>query len=373
MLTLLGAMYMRRAESKAAETAYAQAIGLAEAGKDTSVLAHAYSGRAVVEATNHRYEDALADFGLARALSERSGNVLGVAQTDMNLGSIMDVRGQPAVAARMLEDAARRLQALSSQEEWAVAMQGVASARLRLLDFAGALETADAFSPPRADIADRRLKWMLSLTRARVLAANHRVPEARAEAQAVWNAASAPADALFRCNAAEALARLANIEGDGKEASRLAADALTPELERADVLLFAHAWQLRLAGLRRAGAIEEAHTGTDAYLAWLRESSIGAAEALAAFARAEQANAERRVADARADYARAFEAAERGGVPEDTVAIGTAYARLLLDDGEVANAASVGGRLAPWSDRDPRIADLRVRLKAATQGSPPPR
>jgi tetratricopeptide (TPR) repeat protein len=360
-------MYMRRAETSSAANAYKEAVELAEGGDDLNVLAHAYSGRAVVEATDRRYEEALADFGRARALSKKAGNVLGEAQIDMNLGSIMDIRGQPASAVRVLEDAARRLQALSSQEEWAVALQGVASAELRLLDSAAALRTSESFSPPHADIADERLGWSLALTRARALAANGRLAEAKASAQAIWDRASSPADSLFRANAAGALAMFASLSGEWKETARLAAFALTPELERADILLFIQAWQLRIAGLQHSAEISEARGATDAFVAWLATVPTDRSHVLITFAEAEQARAEGRIDDAQTAYDRAFAAAERSGVPEDVVSIGTPLANLLLQGGDVADAVSLAGRLAPWAGRDSRIADLQLRLDAAAR------
>jgi DNA-binding winged helix-turn-helix (wHTH) protein/tetratricopeptide (TPR) repeat protein len=367
MLTLLGAMYMRRAESGPAAKAYEEAIRLAEGGDDLSVLSHAYAGRAVVEATDRQYDDALTDFGRARALSEKAGNVLGEAQIDMNVGSIMNIRGQPASAERTLEDAARRLRALSSQEEWAVAMQGVADAQMRMLDSINALRTAESFSPPQAEIADKKLRWSLSLTYARALAANGLMSAGRAEAQLVWDATSDPRDSLFRANAAEALARFAIIDRDWEKAASLAASALTRELERADVLVFMHAWQMRMEALRRLGAIAEARAATDAYIAWLRNFPTASSPILVAFAEAGQARAEGRNEDATKAYVQAFEAAERSGVPEDIVAIGTSLADLVLGDGDLMEASSLVGRLAPWADRDPRIADLERRIEAANQ------
>lgn len=364
MLTLLGAMHMRRTDVDAARRAYDEALAVAGTA-EPAVLAHAYAGRAVVEATERDYDRALADFGRARALGESGGNVLGSAQIDMNVGGIMQIRGQPAAAATVLEDAARRLQALSSQEEWAVALQGVASAQIGLLDFPAALKTAESFSPPRATIANERLRWSLALTLARALADNGRLDEARAQARAVADAVRAPADALFRASAAATFAYLARLDGDAAESARQARLALGDELLRADVLAYVEAWQWRLAGLQQSGEIDAARRETATFVAWLGGFPVARAPALADFAQAEQTRAEGRGGEAVPMYARAFANVEQGGVPDDTVAIGTRYAGLLIERGELPRAVAVAGRLAPWAARDRRAAALQDDLRRA--------
>jgi len=359
MLTLLAAMHMRSANVEPALHAYREAIALTESAREPDVLAHAYSGRGVVEATKRDYEAALADFGRARTLCEKAGNVLGIAQIDSNMGSIMDIRGQPAMAVKVLDDAARRLQALSSQEEWAVAQAALAWAKLELLDAAGALQVTETFSPPRAAIADERLRWLLAVMHARALAANGRWDEAQSIAESVSTAAVAPTDALFRAHAAEVLAMVMQARGEWASSAAFAETALTKELESADVLVFLQAWQLRLAGLQRSGAIERAAAETADFVAWLRPYPVDRAGSLAQFAAAEQARAEGRLDAALAAYAVAFSRSEQLGVPHDIVAIGAPYGTLLLAQGKVGDAAALLGRLAPWEDREPAIATLR--------------
>lgn len=370
-LTLLAAMYMRRANVDPARRAYQEAISLAEKRSDVDVLAHAHAGRGVVEATERDYEASLADFGRARVLCEKAGNVLGVAQIDMNMGSVMHIRGQPAAASKMLEDAARRLQALSSQEESAVALQSLAAARLDLLDAVGALKIAESFSPPRASIANERLRWLLATTYARALVANGRPDEAEQSARAVLEAASAPEDGLFRAHANAALALVAQARGNWEQSARLAREALTMDLERADVLVFLQTWQLRLAGLQRSASTDLAKSETSAYLTWLKAFPVDRSEALARFAEAEQARYEGRTDDAIADYATAFARAEQLGVPKDIVSIGARYGDLLIGMDRADDAAAVLGRLTAWSDQDPAVSELQRRIAGqAHDGAP---
>lgn len=361
-LTLLAAMYMRRANVDSARRAYQEAMSLAEKAGDVDILAHAHSGRGVVEATDRDYEASLADFGRARILCERTGNVLGIAQIDMNMGSIMDIRGQPAAAGKMLEDAARRLQALSSQEEWAVALQSLVSAKLNLLDAAGALKTAESFSPPQALIANARLRWLLATTHARALVANGRLDEAERTAELVSEAASAPEDGLLRAHANAALALVAQARGNWEQSARLAREALTKDLERADVLVFLQAWQLRLAGLQRSGSSDLAKSETAAYVTWLKAFPVDRSDALARFAEAEQARSEGRTHEAIAGYAAAFARAEQLGLPKDIVTIGSRYVDLLFGMDRADDAATVLGRLAPWSPQDPAVSALQRRI-----------
>jgi DNA-binding winged helix-turn-helix (wHTH) protein/tetratricopeptide (TPR) repeat protein len=369
VLTLLAAMYMRRADVDPARRAYQEAMSLAEKAGDVDVLAHAYAGRGVVEATERDYEASLADFGRARVLCEKAGNVLGIAQVDMNMGSIMDIRGQPAAASRMLEDAARRLQALSSQEEWAVALQSLASAKLNLLDAAGALQAAESFSPPQASIANERLRWLLATTYARTLVANGRLDEAERTAEVVSEAASAPEDGLFRAHANAALALVAQARGNWEQSARLAREALTRDLERADVLVFLQTWQLSLAGLQRSGRIDLAKSETSAYVAWLEAFPVDRSAALARFAEAEQARAEGRTHEAIAGYATAFARAERLGLPKDIVSIGSRYVDLLMDTNRADEAAAVLGRLTPWSQRDSAVSQLQRRIAESVRAT----
>lgn len=367
MLTLLGAMYLRRADVDQAQRVYDEAMAIADREHDAAILSHATAGRAVVAATRRDFDAALADFGRARVLSEASGSLLGTAQIDMNLGSVMRIRGQPAAALIVLRQAAQRLQALSSQEEWAVAVQEAASAQLSLLDFPGALATFEPLTQLQTPIANERLRWLLTLTRARALADNGRLDEAQAAAQTVGDASRAPADSLYHASAAATLAYLAQRRGDASETARLAGLALADDLERSDVLLYLQAWQLRLSGLQHSGQIAAAATETTTFVQWLARFPVKRSAALAAFAVAEQARAERNPRLALDRYADAFAQVESADLPDDIVMVGTRYVSLMIEQGDLERASEIAGRLAPWSEHDRRAAALHEQLRAALQ------
>lgn len=365
MLNMLGALDVRAGELERAARDYGEAIALTENGRDTLVLAHAYTGRGLVAAAAGRYDEGVADLGRSRTLSNLAGGMLGVAQVDLNLGLIAEERGQLGQALVTLQGAAVRFAELASQEEEVVAIAGIARVERGLLEFPHALTTTDRFWPPDQHTRNIRLGWTLGLARARALADLGRLEEAATIGSQVREAASAGTDAATLAAANATLGYIAMFRGDAEDAQRWLVLALGPVLQNTDRMLYRDTALLHLRALRRMRRIAEAATELAALRPWLRTLPDLQGELYAEFADAEQAKAEGRDQDALAHFATALVRANGLGVPESQVAVAVAYAQCLLDAGRIEEASAVAGGVSGWVDRDLRVAALQTRLLQA--------
>ncbi|HEY0178949.1 MAG TPA: tetratricopeptide repeat protein [Dokdonella sp.] len=145
MLNRLGAIYFRLDRLDDADRAFAEAIRLLELQNDPDALATAYTGRGTVAGRAQRLEEAATYFGRARTLHEMSNDEFGIARVDLNLGVVTMVRGLPAAAVPIFEDAAARFQSLATPEALNSALRALADAQSMLLEPARALATTDRF------------------------------------------------------------------------------------------------------------------------------------------------------------------------------------------------------------------------------------
>lgn len=356
-LNFLGSLYFRRTEYDRALDAYQEAIALAaRSPADPAAQGLAYAGRGLVALVQSRFDDGTADLGRARLLYQAANNALGLAQVDMNLAGAAVLRGRPAAALPLLEDASERFRSLASQEEYVVSLAVLTDVHRALLDRSAALAVTERFWPPERHIANRRLQWRLRLTRAETLADLGRSAESRSLAQAVLAGADAPDDEETRGRTHALLARIALAHGDCREAvARSESAAASPPL-RSDAQAYADIALIRLRALRCSGRDAEAGRAAAELEAWGRGGIASQAQTQLALAQAEQARAEGGHAQALADFAEAMQRAGEREVPDLEVEVSQSYLCTLLALGRLDEAAAVSGRIAPWADRDLRSA-----------------
>jgi DNA-binding winged helix-turn-helix (wHTH) protein/tetratricopeptide (TPR) repeat protein len=364
-LITLASSYVRRNAFEKADEAYAEAIALRSDANDPEVLGLAYLGRGIALAQHARFDEASAALGRARIELETAGDLLGIAQVDVNLGDFLVMRHRPADALPMLESAAQRFERLGAREGLVYTLVEIAGAERELLDPAAAIATTERFWPPEAHTSNPRMQWIATRARIEALAASGRLAEAETLVERERTNADPVRDAALRTEVEAVAARIAIARGDRAGALRLADGALTAGLLRSDRLLHARTLSLKGALLRGNGAFDEAGA-TAARLRELAASSGDEAIALAAaLADADQAFAERRRDLALRDYAAAMQRASRLDVPSALVAVGARYVEALIDASHLDEARSIGGRLAPWADRDLSAAWVQVLLYRA--------
>jgi DNA-binding winged helix-turn-helix (wHTH) protein/tetratricopeptide (TPR) repeat protein len=332
-------------------------------GDDGALLerGQALLGRGNSRVAEHRFDEALSDFGHARTDLEGAGDMFGVARVDANLGMLELYRGRPAAALGYLPGAADRFQSFGALHELLLTLTGLMEAQLAMLQRDAAWATVERAAALRERITDPDQRIDLLLNRAQVLAGFGRYREAQAAlTQAAGIAMSGNRVLLARQRAlnADLAARL----GRWSEADEASSVALAEwpssgaDGDRASVLLVR---QRALLALGRDDFARGLLDRSRAVPATPAETPGSVAEALAMAEWLHHAHEAERSAQW---FRFAAASADRRGVPAEIVAVAAAWAPLLLDAGATDEAAAAIGRVAPWSAHDFDCALLQLRL-----------
>jgi DNA-binding winged helix-turn-helix (wHTH) protein/tetratricopeptide (TPR) repeat protein len=366
VLNTLGATYFREERDADADAAFAEAIDLLALQNDTNLLATAYTGRGVVAGHALKLDEAAEYLGRARTLHEMSNDAFGVARVDLNLGAVALDRGQPAAAATIFEDAARRFESLATPEALNSALRSLADAHSMLLAHDAALATTDRFWPPEAHSRNPRENWWLTVSRAVALAGVGRLRDADALIEQVHASSDPTADAAVRAEADALGADIALLRGDNARAAGIASKLAAQTLESTNWQDYASARLTYIVALQKSARVTQAGSEVKRLRNWAEASGGGDRRLFyVVLAEADQARAEGRIDDALSRYADAMRRAERQGIPEDIVIVGEPYVDALVDAGQIDQASAISGRLAPWSDKDMRAAWTQVRVYRA--------
>jgi hypothetical protein len=253
---------------------------------------------------------------------------------------------------------------LASQEEFVVALTILVDVQRHLLDFPGALATSERFWPPERHIANQRLRWQLTLTRAEALADLGRLRESRQLAGTILDGAQSEDDAEVRARTEALLARIALDEGDNDTALEKSELALVPVLKD-DRPSYAEIWLVRMRALQRSGRTVEAEGELARFHDWANAVRDDIAAIEAALAAAEQAEATGKRDDALRGYAQTMARAERWGVPDLLVDVSQSYVLALITANKLEEAGAVSGRIAPWAEHDLRAASVQAATHRA--------
>lgn len=360
-----GSVQFRRLNLDEADRAFAEAIELLTGHNDSIGLAQAFMGRAAVASRRERLDDAAVDLGRARVEMEAGGDVVGIAQIDMNLGLLQIKRYRPATAVPLLREAESRFAALGAREELAYARYVIAGAQLQLLDMDGAGVTVDSFWPPEAHTGNQRLHWRLALSRAFVLTATGQLSAADAQLAQIREGTHDADDAAVLTGVQALAAAITAIRGDHVAAVRQLRAVLTPELREQRPDQFVTTWMAYLRSLRQSGDVEQAKEQTNKFAAWIDDNPNPWREIQRALALAEQDRVEGRMDAALAHFADAFERAQQLAIPEDLVHVAEPYAMALIDSGQIDRASAVVGRVSAWAGQDIRAAWAQAHLYRA--------
>ncbi len=359
-MVTLAASHVRRGQFDRALELYEEAIALRQEHNDHSVLGIARLGRGTILAQRGKFEEGTAELSRARTELEAIGDSFGVASVDVNLGEFQQMRHRPADALPILKNAARQFERLDAREGRAYALVQQIGAESELLDSDAALATSERFWPPESNTNNQRMRWTLTAARATALAGVGRFEEAQVLVGRIRRETDARQDAIARGRAELLAARIAMLRGDAAAAAGFAQSALSPALRNEDPAAYARGLLLQARALRGSDRPAEAARAAQA----LAEGAAGNEwlTMYANLAAAEQAVAERRREPALTQFAAAMRTAERLNVPEDLVAVGTAYLDLLIETSQLDTARTVSGRIAMWADHDPRAAAAQARL-----------
>jgi DNA-binding winged helix-turn-helix (wHTH) protein len=360
VLNGLGSVAIRRNQMVAGEAWFTEAVALLREGPQIRALGQAYTGLAVTQAAQHRFDQALGTFAQARVELEKAGDELAVARVDANLGILDIERARYPEAVAGLRRAAARFAAFGAVNEQLTTLIGLARAQLEMLDVAGASQTADTSWSLAARSASPRLRHQLAVVRADVLAQCGRLQEARSLLAGLKRELELPAenDTLARADAV--LARLALADGDADLSQRLAAAGIEGLPEEQFERERAQLWLQRLRALRALQREDEARALLAQFLAWAAQARDGAAALYAGLAAAEADWSQENRNAARQRYAALLDQAERRGIAIDLALVVQSYAGALLEAGDSQAAAPVIARVARWADADFGCALLQV-------------
>ncbi|MET0230709.1 MAG: winged helix-turn-helix domain-containing protein [Rhodanobacteraceae bacterium] len=369
VLTARGATRMRRGEFSAGGADFEAAIALLSSGAPLQ-RGTALVGRGNARVAEHRYDEALADFGIARVALESAGDSLGVARVDANLGMLELYRGRPAEASTYLGGAADRFQSFGALREFLLTLTGIVDAELSMLHRDEAWKTVERGWALRERVTDPDQRVDLMLNRAQVLLGFGRYHEA--DVLLAQTSRSLPSqNGVLTARARSLIADLALRREEWREAADVAATALAEwpragaDADRATVVLIRQRALLALGDTAVAASL----------LDRTRDAPAGASDepgsVADALAQAEWARTTRDTARSDAWFRHAMASADRRGVPAEIVAVVESRAPALLVEGENEKAATLIGRVASWGERDFDCALLELRLFHALEAREP--
>lgn len=351
LLNARGAMLIRLDRYTDAEQAYDRVIAALGRGDHPAELGQALSGRAVAYSLQKKYDLALADLGQARVQLSNMGDALAVARVDANLGILEADRRRPAHGLPYLQKAAEDFKSMGAVNELATTRKMLMAVHVAMLRTDLALAEADRAWAMLPRVRDPTQRAELILTRAEVLIVAGRLREAGRLLAMPEATQEVPADFGRLEYLKVDLARRA---GENARAVAMADAAL--RAWPADRNPWLRAWTM----YRR----EQAALETDAPSPGNAVAPPGDdLPAKLAAASLQRARGDRTAADA--GYRSAIAMAEQAGVPEEVAIAVQGYAPWLLEQGRVAEAGAMIGRIAPWAEHDFDTALLQVRLLRA--------
>lgn len=345
----LGAVAVRRNDFAPAEKRYAEALAVLGDSGDANLVGLAYTGRGVARGAQGTFDLALADFGRARVALERAGNPLDAASVETDLGLVEGSRRRYAQALAPFDRAIATFERFDVRDNLAASLLGKARAQLALLDLDGALASSGrAWELARA-LENPVLVRNIDLARAEALLDGGRLREAAAIIDRLPGAGGADDDELPRLRALLALAR-----GDAHAALATLAPVVDRSAGPPAALL-----PLFVTAAVRAGDTAAARRAVERE----RTSAAAPGDAFAIeLARGELAAAGGDHGAAEARLRSAVAHADAGGVPAERARAACAYARQLIAAGKLDQASAVVGELAPYADRDFRVAQVTAAL-----------
>lgn len=351
LLNARGAMLIRMDRYVDAEQAYDLVIATLGKGDHPAEVGQAFSGRAVAYSLQKKYGPALADLGQARVQLANMGDALAVARVDANLG-IMEVdRRRPAHGLPYLQKAAEDFGSMGAVNELATTRKMLMAVHVAMLRTDLALAEAERAWAMLPRVRDPTQRAELILTRAEVLIVAGRLREAGGLLAMPEVAKEVPNDFGRLQYLKVDLARRA---GENARAVAIADAALRDWPAERNPWL--RAWTL----YRREQAALQSDLPDRANAVAASGDDLPARLAAASLQRARGD----RIAS-EAGYRSAIAMAEQAGVPEEVAIAVQAYAPWLLEQGRVAEAGAMIGRIAPWAEHDFDVAVLQVRLMRA--------
>lgn len=358
----LGAVAVYRQDFAAAERYYTETIAVAGERGDPAVLGKAHMERGVMRGVSKRFDEAMGDFGRARAELEQAGDRLGIASLDTNLGLVEVFRGRHGEALAAYDRAIAAFARFGVNDNLAIALEGKIYVQRMLLDLDGALASSERENALTGHLQNPLLLRRLSLSRVQVLLDVGRLREASSLIDRYLPDPRRPAeDAAYAVLRAQALLEQGH-PAQALEGADAVLDAIEGQPNPGTEVYFSDAIDTYICAAVRSGRVDQA----ERLLQRLRASKPFAQDTdrdRVLELGAARVGAARGTADAAAHFAKALSIAD-GAAPRDMVNAASAYADYLLVQKTAGDATAVLGRLVPYADRSYDAARAVARLAA---------
>lgn len=364
-LTQLWYVYFREHKYADGEAVLSEAVRLLQKQNNTGYLAYAYAQRAELEMVDNKFDQAEADFGLARINYTLAGNTAGALGIDESLAELAMHRGQLAQALPTIQRAYEQYQRMGMRQFLPGLLVDQAITQKLLLQHADQLATTDRYWPldqKHWGFTEKVMRHILVFQRAAALADNGRSTEASHLMEQLLTQIKLDPDGEpgLQGDVYMSLAKLALQRGELADAQSWISKAFEGTLLEmdGDKRDHADAWLINAAIMQRANHPKELKRVVAAMQTWAA-SLPGEDEWIAvqlARARAIDARADGHRDEALEQLKLAMNKANRLGMPELIVDVGLVYTLALLEAGKVDQAVAIGGQLSVWGQQDWRAA-----------------
>lgn len=330
-------------------------------GRDCSPeLGAALALRGLARGFLERFGEAVRDLGWSRSQLEITGDRLGMSSVNSYFGLVELKRNRPLSALSHFSAGAEISRAFGAADKLRGSLSGMLEARIRLLDWAGALQDSEQILALLDRIKDPAFRTHAEIGHANLLIHFGRLREAGSLLARIGPVAR-EFPPPFISFGHRAQATLDWLQGRFGAAMNSASEVLA--LWPADISMDADQ-RARAALLHQRASIAAGKPRP----AWNPYAGSEAATpnddvvAVYLVANAEWAAFQDRYADARRLFDAALGAAETHGVPDTLVLVADACVRWLLARGETSEASALAGRVAQWAAQDYDCALLQTAV-----------
>lgn len=369
VLSRLWFVYKNKHRYAEGDAVLTEAIGLLQKQNDPAALANAYLEYSHLKYYQEKWDDATALIGQARVNYALAGDAVGLVKVDYAMALLAEHRGQIQTTAALLQRVYEQSQKLGMRVMQPYVLAGLVRAQLTLLNYRDALATTDRFWPldqKDSGFLEKDIRLELTMVRALALASNGRTVEALTLLEEVFRSADPATQADYRGESGMWRTELALRRQDTEGAALWSSQARQFIAADEDSRDIAQTRLDRIATLLRLGQAKDVEREVGAMEAWAADvpkDDFVSVRLMHARAIGTWAEGDRKKACEQLGLA--MSAAEKLGMPDMIVRVGTAYVLALLDTGNVDQAMAVGGRLSAWSNVDWRAAWAEARVYKA--------
>lgn len=364
----LGVVHFRLEEYDDAESIFEEAARILDQGEPRQIAGRIRLGLGTVALRHEDFDSMRAHLAHARVALQGSGDVLGLASLENNLGALETALERHANALPYFERAARLHASLHSVAGELRSRSSVIRAHLNLLDVPSAVAEEPRLDELLAQTTNPSVSGLARVTKARLLAASGRLQAASDLLDGVLRTTETR-DELTVTQLQALLLRAEQWmrEGELAEAALAAAEVVeeAPSFAGTDEIR-SSAWLILVRAELARGNVEAANEAVTTMTDWAQRCRATSPRFHAALARAELAAATDQDEAAEVAFEQALVLANTGHTPLRLLEVAESYVRWLLAGGpsrkpDPDHALAIASRVERHADRCYDAALLQVR------------